>query len=396
MKIYLLDRKQNMIKCWKQYFAGIDNVEIVYDDFANFMDTYDVECVVSPANSFGLMDGGYDLAITKWFGTGLILKVQKYIIDNFKGEQPVATSFLIDTEYKNIKLIHTPTMREPELIKEPLVIYQCMRTTLMEAIKHNVNSIVIPAFGGDCGGLNHDLIAKMMYQGFCQVFGEQPTEISWENHLSNRALYVDVNVNKEEYHFMKSPYFNIVVGNIVDDSILSKADAIVLPSNPMMRYGGGVSGAIFEKAGIDELETYAMRKYGISYESDSRENEMKVGEVRITPGINIPMDIIWVRGPRLWDYSEEKYEYAEYLLLETYQNVLKFAYEQGYKSVLIPSLGTGTYGFEHELVGIKVSKAINDFLFNIESDVEYEEPFKVTLVLHEENVIKYYGFNDRA
>ena len=45
---------------------------------------------------------------------------------------------------------------------------------------------------------------------------------------------------------------------------------------------------------------------------------------------------------------------------------------------------------------VKVSKAINDFLFNIESDVEYEEPFKVTLVLHEENVIKYYGFNDRA
>lgn len=38
--------------------------------FTDFMDTYDVECVVSPANSFGLMDGGYDLTITMWFGGG--------------------------------------------------------------------------------------------------------------------------------------------------------------------------------------------------------------------------------------------------------------------------------------------------------------------------------------
>ena len=117
MKIYLLDRKHNMVKCWKKYFVGMDDVEVVFNDFANFMEEYVVECIVSPANSFGLMDGGYDLAITKWFGDGLMRKVQKYIVENFNGEQPVATSFLIDIGYKNIKLIHTPTMREPEAIK---------------------------------------------------------------------------------------------------------------------------------------------------------------------------------------------------------------------------------------------------------------------------------------
>ena len=38
-----------------------------------------------------------------------------------------------------------------------------------EAIKHNINSIVITAFGGECGSLDHDLIARMMYKGFCQI-----------------------------------------------------------------------------------------------------------------------------------------------------------------------------------------------------------------------------------
>ena len=390
MKIFLLDRKQNMVKCWNKYFSTIDNVEVVYDDFENFMDTHNVECVVSPANSFGLMDGGYDLAITKWFGNSLMKKVQKYIIDNFCGEQPVATSFLIDTGYKNIKLIHTPTMREPDAIKEPLVIYQCMRTTLIEAIKYEVDSIVIPAFGGACGALDYELIAKMMYQGFNQVMEYKSTEITWENHLSSRALYQDIDAENEEYPFIKHPYYNIIVGNIVDDNVICKGDSIVLPSNPMMRYGSGVSGAIFEKVGIDRLETFAMRKYGISYENDCRENEMKVGEVRVTPGFDIPIDIIWVCGPRLWDYPEDKHGYAEQLLLETYQNTLRFAYEQGYESVLLPSIGTGSYGFEHKQVGKKVSKLINDFLYNIESELEPGEIFKVILVLNEEHSKIYY------
>ena len=36
--------------------------------FCNFMKTQNVECIVSPANSFGVMLGGYDLSITKFFG----------------------------------------------------------------------------------------------------------------------------------------------------------------------------------------------------------------------------------------------------------------------------------------------------------------------------------------
>ena len=44
----------------------------------------------------------------------------------------------------------------------------------------------------------------------------------------------------------------ILHGNIVDDDILKLGDTIVLPTNPMMRCGAGVSGAVFKKAGVDQ------------------------------------------------------------------------------------------------------------------------------------------------
>ena len=48
----------------------------------------------------------------------------------------------------------------------------------------------------------------------------------------------------------------ITVGNIVDDELLANADAVVCPTNPMMKLGSGACGAIFRKAGVKELENY--------------------------------------------------------------------------------------------------------------------------------------------
>ena len=79
MKIYLLDNNPVICKTWNLYFEGEREVEVVCDDFKYFMDTTDVECVVSPANSFGIMDGGYDLAISEWLEWKQQDLVQDYI-----------------------------------------------------------------------------------------------------------------------------------------------------------------------------------------------------------------------------------------------------------------------------------------------------------------------------
>lgn len=180
MKIYLLSDNDDMINSWYMYFMNAKNVEIVCDDFGNFMNNSDVECIVSPANSFGLMDGGYDLAITEYFGDELQQKVQKYIIDNFYGEQPVGSSFFIKTNIKGKTLIHTPTMRIPEVITDVGVIYHCMRSCLITAKQNDVKSIVIPAFGAGTGFVKCTDVAKMMWMGYKQIISE-PKSISWEH-----------------------------------------------------------------------------------------------------------------------------------------------------------------------------------------------------------------------
>lgn len=201
MKIYLLDINLNVTLEWEKYFSSVEDVEIVNSDFASFMDTHpEIEAIVSPANSFGLMDGGYDKAITDYFGKGLMKNVQQSILLNWRGEQPVGTSIsvpiynrVLNTIYgsKICILIHTPTMRTPEVIKDPRIIYQCMRTTLIEAMRQGVKNIVIPAFGGATGKVPYDEIARMMFLAYDQVYNP-PTELNWgyayyvKNKLKNK------------------------------------------------------------------------------------------------------------------------------------------------------------------------------------------------------------------
>lgn len=198
MKIYLLSNNQSTTDAWRKFFRRFcetDAIEIVNDDFANFMDSHPyVEAIVSPANSFGLMDGGYDRAITEYFGTDLMKDVQDAIIKEWYGEQPVGTSLTVpirnriicreNGENKCTILIHTPTMRTPERIKDSRIIYQCMRTTLIEAMHRQVNSIVIPAFGGLTGRVSSNTVAKMMYLAYKQI-KYCPETLNWEyaNHI---------------------------------------------------------------------------------------------------------------------------------------------------------------------------------------------------------------------
>ena len=79
MKIYIIDKSELKLRYARLYFHGEPDVECVAAEFDEFLRSNPVQCIVSPANSYGLMDGGYDLAITDWFGESLQKKVQKYI-----------------------------------------------------------------------------------------------------------------------------------------------------------------------------------------------------------------------------------------------------------------------------------------------------------------------------
>lgn len=162
---------------------------------------------------------------------------------------------------------------------------------------------------------------------------------------------------------------HIISGDITDDRLLKLADAIVVPTNPMMRCGAGVSSAVFQKAGVDVLEQYTERTFGISYYDKTRKNEMKTTEVRITPGFALPCDIIFAQGPKLYDFDD--FQTALNLLLRTYHNILQKSVECGFKNILIPALGTGSYGFTHDSTAKQVVNVISSFIRRHQLDVYF-------------------------
>ncbi|HTP09262.1 MAG TPA: macro domain-containing protein, partial [Anaerolineae bacterium] len=94
VKLILVNPKPDLCAAWHEQFAGLPNVEIVQGRFENLPE---FDCMVSAANSFGLMDGGVDFAIIEFFGAELERKVQQRILEEYLGEQPVGTSFIVET-----------------------------------------------------------------------------------------------------------------------------------------------------------------------------------------------------------------------------------------------------------------------------------------------------------
>ena len=173
--------------------------------------------------------------------------------------------------------------------------------------------------------------------------------------------------------------YRVIIGDITSDEILKDHDLIINPTNPQMVAGCGVSGAIFKKAGVDLLEHYTQTKYNINYFSNNYNvnNIMKVGEVRITPGFELDMDIMFVQGPKKWEFDNSKE-----LLVNTYINMLEVINNKNYKNILLPSLGTGEYGFEHEDIGSKVTNIIKYYI--------KDKDINIDLVLYDETYKKYY------
>lgn len=175
MHIYLLDINKAMTDAWHKYF-DLPNVEIVNEDFATFMNKHsNIEAIVSPANSFGFMDGGYDKAIIDYLGERAQTNVLTMLDAVYNGYQPIGTCLSIP--FDKYIILHTPTMRTPEVIVDHRVIFDCMRSCLLEASKQKCKSIVIPAFGGLTGRVPYDTIARMMFFAYEQ-FNHKP-KLNW-------------------------------------------------------------------------------------------------------------------------------------------------------------------------------------------------------------------------
>ena len=139
-------------------FRGHPEVEVVCGRFED-LPTFD--CVVTAGNSFGLMDAGMDLAVVRYFGPHIMELIQKRILEDFLGEQPVGTCLIVPTAHPTHPFVaHAPTMRVPMNIQGTDHVYLAMWAVLTAVHRHNrtgekkIESLASPGLGTGTGGMD--------------------------------------------------------------------------------------------------------------------------------------------------------------------------------------------------------------------------------------------------
>lgn len=170
MDLNLVDINRDLVSEWQKAFTSFAEVKIFCD---NILDI--AECsVVSPANSFGRMDGGIDLIYANYFGWDLEERVMD-TIDRLPGAiLPVGSSIIINTNHKKIPyLIVSPTMRTPEPVPSSHA-YFAMISTLKVAHQNpeKIKKIFCPGFGTGVGRISYSDAANEMAKAYSKFFNQ--------------------------------------------------------------------------------------------------------------------------------------------------------------------------------------------------------------------------------
>ncbi len=128
---------------------------------------------------------------------------------------------------------------------------------------------------------------------------------------------------------------------IRNDISAVQVDAVVLPANWMLRMGTGVSMALFEAAGREEVEA----------ECSALLEQAKSEGRRLVPGVTVPTHafdlpakvILHTIVPR-WDEGNPSKSYED--LCKAYASALFLADEMDMESIAFPLLASGNNGFD--------------------------------------------------
>lgn len=184
MKIIFCDNNPQNLEALRKAFGNLQ----YFDFMQNNINSVQADCIVSPANSYGLMDGGVDRSIN--YSLNYISeKIQKFIQFKYNGEQPVGTCMIIPVEQSHMTtakykyLAHTPTMRVPKDVSNTENAYLAFRALLTELFNHNrqyndINTVVMTSFCCGAGIMTPYQAAKQMRFAYDMVTNNTPC--TWE------------------------------------------------------------------------------------------------------------------------------------------------------------------------------------------------------------------------
>ncbi|OPY77920.1 MAG: O-acetyl-ADP-ribose deacetylase [Syntrophorhabdus sp. PtaU1.Bin153] len=138
---------------------------------------------------------------------------------------------------------------------------------------------------------------------------------------------------------------NTIVRVVRGDITESNADAIVNAANSYLKHGGGVAGAIVRKGGV------------VIQEESNHVGYVPVGQCAITTGGMLKAKyVLHAVGPRWGEGDEEE------KLRNAVRNTLKLATERTFKSLSMPAISAGIFGFPKERCAQIITHEVSSFI----------------------------------
>ena len=166
-------------------------------------------------------------------------------------------------------------------------------------------------------------------------------------------------------HNLANKTLRLVLGDITERDV----DAIVNAANSYLQHGGGVAGAIVKKGG------------SIIQEESNKIGFVPVGSSAITTAGKLPAKyVIHTVGPKMGEGDEDN------KLKNAILSALKLASEKGLKSISIPAISSGIFGFPKDRCAhILVSEAKKFLESNIDTSINIIE-----FCIYDEDTLGYF------
>lgn len=204
MEIVLAALEEPLARAWEQFCGDVPGVAVHRGS------VLDVECdaVVSPANSFGFMDGGIDALYLEHFGPEIQRRVRRAVYERHHGELVVGAAEIVETDHERVPyLIVAPTMRVPMVLRDSVNPYLATRAALLlvrygafatgdyakAPVADSVRTVAFPGMGTGVGRVPAAVCAHQMRAAMDDALGwPRAMPRSWaEASERHQLLYTD-------------------------------------------------------------------------------------------------------------------------------------------------------------------------------------------------------------
>lgn len=196
LTFHLRDLNPDVVKGWNQFFSRGGRVEISEGDIMEL----DATAIVTPSNSFGILEGGLGDCLNKISQGKLETRIRKMIQDKHAGEMAVGYAEVIKSGMEKPQfVVVAPTVRVPIRQTNPTTnTYLATRAALralaafMREQNENggakIESVAFVGMGTGGAKCPPAVAAFQMYEAYCQVvLGQEPNFATIETATAHDA-----------------------------------------------------------------------------------------------------------------------------------------------------------------------------------------------------------------